>query len=292
MRPSARRCPPRTTPPARACCATAPSSSCRLAAPSDHAALARFFHELSPESRRLRFFAIAEPSDEFLDRFCDSTDRRATRRCWRCRLDGELRPIAVGSYFSTSDATAEVAFAVDDRFHGKGLGTMLLERLAAIAGAHGFKRFEATTLTENAAMLEVFHESGFEIRSKSDRGCVNVLLSIDPTGASVNAAERRDALATAASLRPLFEPNAVAVVGASRTAGSIGRRVLRALVAGGFTGPVYPINPHADELDGLRCYPSLSAAPRGVDLAVVAVPRRPCSTSSTSAPRQASSRWW
>ena len=246
----------------------------RMAAPSDHQALTRFFHDLSPESRRLRFFALSEPSDTLLTRFCDSTDLSHNATLLALRLDGgELRPIAVGSYFSTGDATAEVAFAVDDRFHGKGLGTMLLERLAAIAGAHGFKRFEATTLTENTAMLEVFHESGFEIRSKSDRGCVNVLLSIDPTGASVNAAERRDALATAASLRPLFEPNAVAVVGASRTVGSIGRRILRALVAGGFTGPVYPINPHADKLDGIRCYPSLAAAPHGIDLAVVAVPR-------------------
>ena len=134
---------------------------------------------------------------------------------------GELRPIAVGSYFSTERGAAEVAFAVDDHFQGKGLGTMLLDRLATIAGAHGFKRFEAVTLTENSAMLEVFHESGFEIRSKSERGCVNVQLSIDPTGASVNAAERRDAFATAASLRPLFEPRAVAVVGASRTPGSV-----------------------------------------------------------------------
>src|SRR5262245_6966272 len=246
-----------------------------MAAPADHQALARFFHQLSPESRRLRFFAVAEPSDELLTRFCDSTDLSRNATLLALRLDGaDLRPIAVGSYFSTGDATAEVAFAVDDRFHGKGLGTMLLERLAAIAGGNGFKRFEATTLADNAAMLEVFHESGFEIRSKSDRGCVNVQLSIDPTGASVKAAERRDALATAASLRPLLEPNAVAVVGASRTPGGIVRRILRALIAGGFTGPVYPINPNADELDGMRCYPSLSAAPHGIDLAVVAVPRQ------------------
>jgi acetate---CoA ligase (ADP-forming) len=246
----------------------------RMASPSDHPALTRFFHELSPESRRLRFFGLAEPADEIVTRFCDSRDPARNVTLLALRLDGgDLRPIAVGSYFNTGDATAEVAFAVDDRFHGKGLGTMLLERLAAIAGAHGFRRFDAMTLTDNAAMLEVFHESGFEIRSKSDRGCVNVQLSIDPTGASVNAAERRDALATAASLRPLLEPKAVAVVGVSRTAGSIGRRVLRALVAGGFTGPVYPINPHAEELDGVRCYPSPAAAPHGVDLAVIAVPR-------------------
>jgi GNAT superfamily N-acetyltransferase len=101
-----------------------------------------------------------------LTRFCDSTDLSRNATLLALRLDGgDLRPIAVGSYFSTGDATAEVAFAVDDRFHGKGLGTMLLERLAAIAGAHGFKRFEATTLTENAAMLEVFTNRD----SRSDR---------------------------------------------------------------------------------------------------------------------------
>ena len=74
-----------------------------------------------------------------------------------------------------------MAFAVDDRFQGKGLGTILLERLAAIATTHGFRRFEAATLPENAAMLEVFHESGFEIRSKSESGTIDVQLSLSPT---------------------------------------------------------------------------------------------------------------
>jgi hypothetical protein len=50
----------------------------------------------------------------------------------------------------------------------------------------------------------VFHESGFEIRSKSERGCVNVQFSIDPTGASVKAAEGRAALATAASIHSML----------------------------------------------------------------------------------------
>jgi GNAT superfamily N-acetyltransferase len=179
----------------------------RLTEPSDHSALARFFHELSQESRRRRFFGFAEPSREILTRFCDSRDllRSATLLALRV-ADVDLRPIAVGSYFSTGTKSAEVAFAVADDFHGKGLGTMLLECLAAIAGANGFQLFDAMTLPENTAMLEVFHESGFEIRSTSERGCVNVQLSIDPTGASVNAAERRDALATVASLRPLMEP--------------------------------------------------------------------------------------
>src|SRR6185295_17206025 len=122
------------------------------------------------------------------------------------------------------------------------------------------------------AMLEVFRDSGFEIRSKSDRGTVTVLLSLGPTAGSVAAAERRHALATTTSMRPLLAPQSVAVVGASRDAGSIGRRILDAIVGGGFTGPVYPINPNASEIDGLRCYRSVADAPRGVDLAIVAVP--------------------
>ena len=177
----------------------------RLTQPSDHVALTRFFREMSPESRRMRFFGLAEPPDDLIAHFCDSSDlsRSATLLAFRL-ADGDPGPIAVGSYFSTSATTAEVAFAVDDHFHGKGLGTMLLERLATIAGAHGFTRFEATTLYDNGAMLEVFHESGFEIRSKSERGCVNVQFSIDPTGASVKAAEGRAALATAASIHSML----------------------------------------------------------------------------------------
>jgi len=245
----------------------------RLADPSDHDVLARFFHELSLESLRRRFFGIAEPTDAMLDSFCTSSNPAQTATLLALRsIEGELRPIAVGSYFKTSASSAEVAFAVDDHFQGKGLGTVLLEHLATLAAANGFTRFEAMTLSDNAAMLEVFQESGFEIHSKAERGCINVQLSLDASSRAVAAAERRDAIATAASLRPLFEPASVAVVGASRDERSIGRRVLRALVGGGFKGPIYPVNPNATELDGRPCLQSIAHLPRGVDLVVVTVP--------------------
>jgi acetyl coenzyme A synthetase (ADP forming)-like protein len=245
----------------------------RLAERADHGMLARFFHGLSLESLRRRFFGLAEPTDKVLDSFCISSNPAESATLLALReIEGELRPIAVGSYFKTGASTAEVAFAVDDRFQGKGLGTVLLERLANLAVANGFLRFEAMTMSDNAAMLDVFHESGFEIHSKADHGCVNVQLSLDSTSRAAAAAERRDALATAASLKPLFEPASVAVVGASRKDGSIGRRVVRALVAGGFKGPIYAVNPQADEIDGVRCFHSMAEIPRGVDLVVVAVP--------------------
>jgi acetyl coenzyme A synthetase (ADP forming)-like protein len=75
------------------------------------------------------------------------------------------------------------------------------------------------------------------------------------------------------SLDALFRPRSVAVVGASRRQGSIGREVLRNLVAGGFEGKVFPVNPHADVLHSIKCYPSVAAIPDRVDLAVIAVPK-------------------
>jgi acetate---CoA ligase (ADP-forming) len=249
-------------------------ASVRRSTPDDRETMRRFFHDLSPESRRRRFFTAGEPADVLVDRLCDSADEQRSVTLVAVRQVGDdTRFIAVGSYIAGAPGVAEAAFAVDDRFQGKGLGTELLERLAAIAVVHGFHRFEATTLTDNTAMLEVFRDSGFEVRSKSAAGCIEVALTLTPSAEGVVSAEARRRRATAASLRPMLEPKAVAVVGASRDATGIGRRILDALVAAGFTGAIYPVNPGADELAGLRAYKSVRDVPAGVDLGVIAVPR-------------------
>jgi acetate---CoA ligase (ADP-forming) len=75
------------------------------------------------------------------------------------------------------------------------------------------------------------------------------------------------------SLDALFRPRAVAVIGASRREGSIGREVLKNLVAGGFEGKVFPVNPHVEVLHSIKCFASVTAIPDRVDLAVIAVPK-------------------
>lgn len=259
-------------------------ASVRVATDGDREPLRRFFHDLSPESRRRRFFTPSEPTEALVQRLADAHDpgRALTLIVHRYVSEDEteassavsLRPIATASYLSVRDRVAEVAFAVDDRFQGKGLGSMLLERLAVIAARHGFERFQASTLTDNTPMLEVFRDSGFEIRSKSSGGSVDLQLSLTPSAEGVHAAEDRDRAATAASLRPMLAPEAVAIIGASRDPSSIGRRVLDALRAAGFKGPIYPVNANAAEVDGLACYRSARALPPGTDLAIVAVPSR------------------
>jgi len=73
-------------------------------------------------------------------------------------------------------------------------------------------------------------------------------------------------------LEPLFKPSSVAVIGASRTAGKVGHDVLRNILNSGYKGEVFPINPNAQEVLGLKCYPSLSDVPERIDMGVVAVP--------------------
>ena len=73
-------------------------------------------------------------------------------------------------------------------------------------------------------------------------------------------------------LTPFFQPRSVAVVGASRDPAGIGHRILLALLGSRFSGSIFPVNPHAAEIAGLKAFPSLTAAPGPVDLAIIAVP--------------------
>lgn len=74
------------------------------------------------------------------------------------------------------------------------------------------------------------------------------------------------------ALNRFFNPNAVAVVGASSKPGKVGHAILRNLASSGFQGPIYPVNPHADEILGLKCHRSVVEIEGPVDLAVVVVP--------------------
>lgn len=75
-------------------------------------------------------------------------------------------------------------------------------------------------------------------------------------------------------LNALFEPKAIAVIGASRTPEAIGYRVVSALKVGGFERPIYPVNPNATEVAGLGCHRSVRDIPGPVDLAVMTVPAK------------------
>src|ERR1044072_6112024 len=72
-------------------------------------------------------------------------------------------------------------------------------------------------------------------------------------------------------LEPLLRPRSVAVIGASRERGSIGAEIFHNLIANGFQGPVYPVNPKAKVVQSVLAYPSIGHVPQPVDLAVIVV---------------------
>ncbi len=74
------------------------------------------------------------------------------------------------------------------------------------------------------------------------------------------------------SLQALFSPRSVAVIGASRTPGTIGNAIFNNLIRCGFAGVAYPVNPRAQAVLSVKAWPSIGAVPEPVDLAIIALP--------------------
>lgn len=157
--------------------------------PSDEQALADLHARLSPRSRYLRYFSRRRrlPRDEL---------ERATHVDYQSRMAfavfAEERLIGFARYDRRDDGDgAEVAFQIEDAQQGRGLGTILLEHLAAYAHEQGFHRLTATVLPENRKMFEVFRDVGYPKTSRYERGVVEVSLEIDPTRHSREVIQER-----------------------------------------------------------------------------------------------------
>jgi acetate---CoA ligase (ADP-forming) len=75
------------------------------------------------------------------------------------------------------------------------------------------------------------------------------------------------------SLDPVFRPQSIAVIGASRRPGTVGYEIVHNLLAEGFSGALYPVNPHAVAIHSVPAYPSVGDIPQPVDLAIITVPK-------------------
>ncbi len=88
----------------------------------------------------------------------------------------------------------------------------------------------------------------------------------------------------------IMKPKAVAVIGASSEAGKIGNSVMKNLINGGYKGQIYPINPSADEIMGLKAYKSVKDVPGDIDVAVFAIPAKFVAVSGSRVRREEDSR--
>jgi acyl-CoA synthetase (NDP forming)/RimJ/RimL family protein N-acetyltransferase len=238
--------------------------------PADADEIVAFHGGLSTRTRYLRYFS-AYPTipERDLHRFThvDHHDRVAI-----VAVLGE-RIIAVGRYERTPGTSeAEVAFVVADAHQGRGIGSVLLEHLAAAAQENGLTRFVAVVLMENQAMMRVFRDAGYAVSRSFEVGEVYLEFDLRATPLTESVMREREQHADSRSIRRFLYPASVAVIGASNEEGKIGHAVFRNLLAAGFAGTLYPVNPEASLVQGVPCYPTVADVPGSVELAVIAVP--------------------
>jgi len=248
----------------------------RPARPEDEEAVRQMHVQMSPENIYLRFFSVSKLSPV-------REARRVTRpadadHCALLAWLGE-RLVGVASYEPAEQpGVAEIAFAVTDDMHGRGVATLLLDHLVSIARLRGVLAFTASTLASNAAMLRVFAAAGLAARRRFSDGVIETTFPLPVDEANLqlqrylDSVAMRERQADIASLRHLLSASSVAVVGASRKPTGVGHAILRNILAAGFSGQVFAINPNATTVAGVPSVPSAAGLPQPPDLVVIAVP--------------------
>ena len=141
------------------------------------------------------------------------------------------KPIGYARLDRLDSESAEVAFNVADAHHGKGIGSILLEHLAAIGLELGVARFVADVLPENRKMLGVFQTAGYAVHSGHEHGYISVSFDITPTAHVARGAAGPRAPGRVAE-RPTHPDTALCRGGRSQPRPSLGRPQLLAQPAG------------------------------------------------------------
>ncbi|SEL50655.1 GNAT family N-acetyltransferase [Streptacidiphilus jiangxiensis] len=235
---------------------------------------------MSPENQRLRFFGYSRRAPELTaDRLCAGPRPGFVALGAFGPDGGRLVGVVECEAETDNPGRAELAVAVADDWHHRGVATLLIEHLVHAARAQGVTVLVADALADNHAMHKVFTDLGLATDRHWADAQVRIEAVLDETAAPyLDAVESRGSRADVASLRPLLRPRSVAVVGVSRRPGTVGHSLLLKIRDGGFTGSLWPVNPHAGQIEGLLCFPSLDALPGTPDLAVLAVPANQVAT--------------
>ena len=178
---------------------------------------------------------------------------------------------ASGHTSFTCATPREVVGMVDDAHHGKGIATLLLEHLAAVARSNGIERFTAQTLGDNRGMLTVFAKAGWPVHRRFDSGVIDVDFALADTAAFIDSVERREQRADSRAMARVLLATSIAVIGASDDPLTIGGSLWQRL-AGDPRRRAYPVNPRHAEIGGVPAYAAITDIPNEVALAIVAVP--------------------
>jgi acyl-CoA synthetase (NDP forming)/GNAT superfamily N-acetyltransferase len=180
--------------------------------------------------------------------------------------------VGIARYERTAADTARALVFVDALWRRTGLGAVLLRRLAEAARHAGVRRLAGDVPRSDVAMLGLLEELGLEYEEQLTAASVHASFAVQETDAYLDALLADQRAAARVSVAPFLCPRSIALVGASDKPGSIGALLLANLIASGFAGPVYLVNPRHQVIQGVPAYPDLAACPQPPDLVLVAVP--------------------
>lgn len=251
--------------------------------PDDADALQRFQVNQSERSSYFRFFApVRRLSDRELELFThvDHVERAALVAVRTSPADpGTEDILGVARYDVVAPGQAEVAFNVADSVQGVGLGSVLLEHLAAAARERGLRRFTADVLPQNGGMLAVFRDAGYAVRQQLDDGVVTVSVDLDPTERSRQVMADREHRAEARSMQALLTARRVLLIGPGPDDGAPGwsghallaQRVLDAAATDPGDTELFVLHPPGAPGPHAREVPTGADVPE-IDLVLLALP--------------------
>jgi len=252
----------------------------RPAGPADFDAVKTMHAAMSPDNTYLRFFNLSRLAAETEARRICREPRPGHVALLALSADEVVGCASYDALGGPADPgpVAEVAFAVADHMHHRGIATLLLEHLVSFARSHQITVFTAQTLSENAPMLKVFADAGLPVQRHCEDGVMEITIPLpSEVGGTaldsyLNAVAERERRADSASLRHILAPESVVVIGASRQRGTVGRAIWDNIRAAGYAGRLYVVNPRARQIGGEHCLSSVLDLPEPADLAVIAVP--------------------
>ncbi len=230
----------------------------RLLDSEDREALDALNARVTIRTRLMRYFSVSDaPGRWYVDHVLRGAHANAALVA---EVDGKVVATASFTRLERDPTQADLALLVDDEHQVHGLGALLLEHLAALAGHHGIRVFTADVLQDNTRMLRLLKSSGFATSSTSAHGVVELRVDLTEAPGLWDAVLHREREAERASLDPLLRPTSIAVVGSTRP-GSVASQVYESVVRSGFTGQVSRVDSRGRLLE-------LQDAP---DLVIVAV---------------------
>jgi RimJ/RimL family protein N-acetyltransferase len=151
----------------------------RALRPADRERVAKAVRNLDRESIYFRLFSYrSELTEAGLDRIMKFDPEREIALLVTIGAGDEEIVIGSGRYVTSGAGTAEVAFIVEEDYHGQGIASRVLRHLAIVARDHGIATFEADVLAANKAMHAVFARTGWPMQSRREGGATHITLAL------------------------------------------------------------------------------------------------------------------